>query len=488
MFFIDLVKFDEEQLLICLSKTILLISCNLLKCQNSIIVTSEGKEKLIHQKKRYTMIVQKKLIALFMIVIIIVFAQCNKNDGIVQNEKLDPVLVKEGKDIFRFDTFGDEDFWSGLLHLDKAIAGNGHGGYGPGVSPKTALAVGLKVDAEALPASVVNGIQTGAVNLDDPANTLALLKLNAVVGVKGTFNEDGTLKTIGITCAACHSTVDDSFAPGIGKRLDGWPNRDLNVGAIVSLTDNAQPIANMLHVDEGTLRTVLGMWGPGKFGAVLFMDGKALQPNGTVAANLIPAAFGLRNVSLTTYTGWGDISYWNAFVANLEMHGKGNFTDPRLNNSVKYPIAVENNFFNVINNPDLITSKLPALKAYQHSIDAPKPASNSYDMAAAGRGKGLFINKAKCATCHAPQFYKNPAAILHTAEEIGIDDFEAKRSPTGKYRTPPLEGLFARAKGGFYHDGRFATIPDVIKHYNSHLKLNLSVTEQQDLAEYLKSL
>jgi hypothetical protein len=280
--------------------------------------------------------------------------------------------------------------------------------------------------------------------------------------------------------------VDNSFAPGIGKRLDGWPNRDLNVGAIVSLTDNAQPIANMLHVDETTLRSVLGAWGPGKFAAVLFMDGKALKPDGSVAANLIPAAFGLKGVNLTTYTGWGDISYWNAFVGNLEMHGKGTFSDPRLNDPLKYPIAVENQFYNVVNNPDLITSKLPALKAYQHSIDAPKPPAGSFDPGAAGKGKALFLTKAKCVTCHAGSLLTDNS--LRLASEIGIDDFEAMRSPTGKYRTPPLGGLFARSKGGFYHDGRFATYLDVVNHYNSHFSLSLSASEKQDLVEYLKSL
>lgn len=434
------------------------------------------------------MIYKKQIIIALMLLVVVGFTQCKKGNDNNDPKVPDQTLVNEGKEIFRFDTFGDEDFWSNLLHIDKAVAGAANGGFGAGVSPKTALAVGLKVDAEALPANIVAGIQSGAVDLDDPATTLALLKLNSVVGVKGTFNENGSLKSIGITCAACHSTVDDSFAPGIGKRLDGWPNRDLNVGTIISLTDNAQPIANMLHVDEQTLRTVLGMWGPGKFGATLFMDGKALQPNGTVAANLIPAAFGLKDVSLTTYTGWGDISYWNAFVANLEMHGKGNFSDARLNDPIKYPIAVENGFFNVTNTPDLITSKLPALKAYQHSIAAPKPPAGSFDVAAAARGKALFINKAQCASCHSPQTYANTTTILKTPAEIGIDDFEAKRSPTGKYRTPPLEGLFARAKGGFYHDGRFATIPDVIDHYNNFKSLNLTSSEKQDLAEYLKSL
>src|SRR6185503_4719283 len=286
-------------------------------------------------------------------------------------------LVEQGKQIFRFDAFGDEDFWSGLLHIDKAILGVANGGFGAGVSPNDALAVGLKVDAEALTPEVVAGINSGAIRLDDPKSTIALLKLNAVVGVKGNFDETGALQSIGITCASCHSTVDNSFAYGIGKRLDGWPNRDLKVGGIISLTDNAQPIADMLHVSEATLRSVLSLWGEGRFPAILFMDGKAFRPDGQIAANLIPAAFGLKDIELTTYTGWGDISYWNSFVANLEMHGKGNFSDPRLNDPVKYPIAVENHFYNVVNNPDLITSKLPALRAYQHSLEAPKPPAGS---------------------------------------------------------------------------------------------------------------
>ncbi|MBL7697960.1 MAG: hypothetical protein JNK79_07370 [Chitinophagaceae bacterium] len=397
--------------------------------------------------------------------------------------------AKEGKQIFRFDTFGDEEFWSGLLHIDKAIAGANNGGFGPGVSPQTALAVGLKVDAEAIPAEVAAGIKSGAVKLDDPATTLTLLKLNAVIGVKGNFDEKGQqLKTIGITCAVCHSTVDNSFAPGIGRRLDGWPNRDLDVGAIISLTDNAQPIADLLHVDEPTLRTVLGEWGPGKFAAVLFMDGKALRPDGKVAANLIPAAFGLKDVALTTYTGWGDISYWNAFVANLEMHGKGNFRDTRLNDPVKYPIAVENGFFNVMNDPDLITSKLRALREYQHSLRVPRAAPGTYNFTAAAKGKSLFYGKAKCGTCHSEERYRHASTILSTAEEIGIDDFEAKRSPTGKYRITPLAGLSVRSKGGFYHDGRFPAIADVIDHYDKHMKLNLTSDEKNKLAEYLKSL
>ena len=216
------------------------------------------------------------------------------------------------------------------------------------------------------------------------------------------------------------------------------------------------------------------------------MEGKAFRTDGKVTANLIPAAFGLKGIDLATYTGWGDISYWNSFVANLEMHGKGNFSDPRLNDPIKYPIAVENRFYNVINSPDLITSKLPALRAYQHSIIAPKPPAGSFDVAAAGRGKSLFLTKAKCSNCHKSPLLTDNS--LREAAEIGIDDFEAMRSPTGKYRTPPLGGLFARSKGGFYHDGRFASYLDVINHYNDFMSLQLTNSEKQYLVEYLKSL
>jgi hypothetical protein len=440
---------------------------------------------------------KKQLLIALVMVMFIFFIQCSKilekpTSDLSDHNKKNPFgehnrsQVSDGKEIFRFDTFGDEDFWSCLLHIDKAIAGTSNGGFGAGVSPKTALAVGLKVDADALPPEVVAGIQSGAINLDDPATTIALLKLNAVLGVKGNFSSEGTLQSIGITCASCHSTVDNSFAPGIGKRLDGWPNRDLNVGAIISLTDNAQPIANLLHVDEQTLRNVLSLWGPGKFAAVLFMDGKAFRPDNKIAANLIPAAFGLRGIDLATYTGWGSIKYWNSFVGNLEMHGKGNFFDPRLDDPAKYPIAVENQFFNVMNTPDLITPKLDALRAYQHSIDAPKPPAGSFDRFAAARGRRIFFTNAKCDNCHKSPLYADN--VLHTGAEIGIDNFEAMRSPTGKYRTTPLGGLFAREKGGFYHDGRFATLLDVVNHYDRHNRLNLSRKEKTDLVQYLKSL
>ncbi|HEY4425554.1 MAG TPA: hypothetical protein VGN10_15195 [Pyrinomonadaceae bacterium] len=397
-------------------------------------------------------------------------------------------MLDEGKQTFRFDTFGDEAFWTDALQLNRAIAGANNGGVGPGVSPATALTVGLKVDSDALPQSLISQLKHGRVNLDDPATTLALLKLNAVVGVKGTFKADGSLQSVGITCALCHSTVDNSFAPGIGQRLDGWAARDLNVGAIVALSPNLTPVATLLGVDVPTVKTVLQSWGPGKFDAELFLDGKAFRPDGKSAATLIPPAFGLVGVNLHTWTGWGSVTHWNAFVANLEMHGQGTFYDPRLNDAVKFPIAAREGFGNVRSNPDLISPKLPALHFYQLAIPAPAAPAGSFDPAAAARGAALFNGQAKCAVCHVPPTFTEPGWNMHTAEEIGIDDFQAKRSPDERYRTSPLKGLWTHQKGGFYHDGRFATLREVIEHYNSFLGTNLTDQQKSDLVEYLKSL
>ncbi len=397
-------------------------------------------------------------------------------------------LIAEGRQIFRFDTFGDEDFWGGQLRLHEAIEGEQFGGVGPGVSPATALAVGLKVDVQALPKPLQNELRKGRVDLDDPAVTLALLKLNAVVGVTGFFNSDGSLSSIGITCALCHSSVDDSFAPGIGNRLDGWANRDLNVGAIIALSPDLSPFQNLLGVDRETVVTVLNSWGPGKFDAQLALDGKAFRPDGTTAATLIPPAFGLAGVNLHTSTGWGSVPYWNAFVATIEMHGKGSFYDPRLNNAEQFPVAAANGFGNIRSTPDLVTPKLPAVHAYQLSLLAPLPPAGSFDPAAAARGEALFTGKADCATCHVPPLYTEPGWNMHTPEEIGIDSFQADRSPDLAYRTTPLKGLWTHTQGGFYHDGRFATLLDVINHYDAHFDLGLTEAEKADLAEYLKSL
>lgn len=394
----------------------------------------------------------------------------------------------QGRQVFRYDTFGDEAFWGNTLQLHKAIEGAKFGGVGPGVSPKTALAVGLKVDVDALPPSIVNALKAGKVDLDDPATTLALLKLNAVVGVTGHFNPDGSLQSVGIQCALCHSTVDNSFASGIGHRLDGWPNRDLNVGAIIDLSPNLQPVADLLGVDVSTVHKVLQSWGPGKFDAELFLDGKAFQPDGRSAATLIPPAFGLAGVNLHTFEGWGSVTYWNAFVANLEMHGQGTFVDQRLNDPQKFPIATKAHFFDVRHTPDLVTPKLAALHYYQLGLKAPDPPAGSFDTAAAARGQALFMGKANCASCHVPPLFTEPGWDMHKASDIGIDDFQASRSPDDRYRTTPLKGLFAHAKGGFYHDGRFATLLDVVNHYNDFFKLGLSDREKGDLVEFLKSL
>jgi hypothetical protein len=277
-------------------------------------------------------------------------------------------MLERGREIFRYDTFGSQDFWGGTLQLHQAIEGSKPGGVGPGVSPKTALAVGLKVDMDALPPQLITALEKGQMNLDDPTVTLALLKLNSVVGVTGYFNDQGTLGSLGIQCAFCHSTVDNSFAPGIGHRLDGWPNRDLNVGAIVSLAPNLQPIADLLGVDVATVKSVLATWGPGCYDAELDKDGKALRPDGKRACTLIPPAYGLAGVNLHTWTGFGSIPYWNAYVAVTQMHGSGTFFDARLSDPTQYPVASKSGSWNVRGTPDLVTGELPALHFYQLAI------------------------------------------------------------------------------------------------------------------------
>jgi hypothetical protein len=292
-----------------------------------------------------------------------------------------------------------------------------------------------------------------------------------------------------LQCASCHSTVDDSFAPGIGKRLDGWPNRDLDVGAIVNLSPDLSAVANLLGVDEATVRTVITAWGPGKFDAELFLDGKGFRPDGKTAATLIPPAYGLAGVNLHTYTGWGSVPYWNAFVAVLEMHGQGNFFDSRLDDPVQFPVAARNGFGHVKVEHDRVTPKLAGLHLYQLSLPAPRPPRGSFEARAATRGARLFAGKAKCATCHMEPTFTDCGWNMHTADEIGIDAFQASRSPEKRfYRTTPLRGLWSHQKGGFYHDGRFSTLMDVVNHYNRTFSLDLSHSEKSDVVEYLKSL
>jgi len=422
-----------------------------------------------------------------------VFGEDHSSGG--ATSPVDPVadnaaaLIADGRQAFRFDTFGDEAFWSDALHLDEAVAGAANGGVGPGLSPAQALALGLKVDSEALEPALQQALLAGQVDLDDPATTLALLQREAVLGVHGTFDPTGQLQSLGIQCALCHSTVDDSFAPGIGVRRDGWANRDLDVGAIVTLAPDLSSVAALLGTDETTVRAVLHSWGPGKFDAQLFLDGQATKPGGGSSATLIPPAFGLGGINMHTSTGWGSVTYWNAFVANLEMHGQGTFYDPRLDDAFKFPVAAAAGSGHV--QPaleDRVTPALEALQFYQLALPIPEPPEGSFDPLAAQAGALVFNGVAQCARCHVPPLYSEPGWNMHTADEIGIDDFQAQRSPDGRYRTAPLRGLFSHARGGYYHDGRFATLADVVAHYDAEFALGLTAQDRDDLIEFLKSL
>ena len=393
-------------------------------------------------------------------------------------ERNEAELMSSGRQIFRFDTFGDERFWSDALKLHQAIAS--------GVSPATAFAVGLKLDVDMVPRTILSAIANRAIDLNDPANTVALIDAKAVIGVMP--GPGGARQSIGLTCALCHSNVDDSFAPGIGHRRDGWANRELNVGAIIALSPDLSAVANLLQIDQATVRTVLNSWGPGKFDAELFLDGKAFRPDGKTAATLLPPAFGLAGVNLHTYTGWGSVPYWNAFVANLEMHGSGTFYDPRLNNKDQFPVAARAGFGSVRQGDDGITARLAALQFYQLALPAPAPLRGSFDARAADHGQTLFNGAARCSSCHVPPLFTEPGWAMHTGAEIGIDDFQANRSPEHRYRTTPLKGLWTHQQGGFYHDGRYPTLLSVVQHYDQLFTLRLSDQDMFDLVEYLKSL
>lgn len=395
--------------------------------------------------------------------------------------------VVQGRKIFRYETFGDEAFWGGKLKLHQAIAGAAHGGVGPGISPATALDLGLKVDVDALPLTLRNKLRRGQVDLDDPATTLALLKLNAVIGVTGVFDSGGALSSVGIQCALCHSQVDDSFAPGIGRRLDGWANRDLDVGAIVAAAPDLSAMSSLLGVSDDALRGVLRGWGRGKFDAFVLLDGKATRPDGGSAAVMIPPLFGLEGVGLMTWNGWSGIGSWVPLVITLEMHGQGVFSDRRLGDATQFPIAAANGFNRVRSSPDLTTPKLAPLLAYVEALEPPRPPEGSFNRAAARRGEALFTGKARCSNCHVPPLYTLPGWNLVPATTIGIDSFQADRSPNHGYRPPPLRGVFTRT-GGFFHDGRFATVGDVVNHFNTQFGLGLTDAEKSDLTNFVKSL
>jgi hypothetical protein len=403
------------------------------------------------------------------------------NSDIRQN--VDDMLEK-GRAVFRFETFGDEVFWTDKLQLHKAIADKGAGGIGEGLSPKKALDLGLKVDIDVLPKFAKEAVAEGKL-LNDVDFTLTLLKLNAVVGVVAQF-EGNNLKSIGLTCAVCHSTVDSNT--GIGKRLDGWPNQDLNAGEIIAMAPDLTVFTEALDTDIETVKKVLKSWGPGKFDAELNFDGKGFRPDGKSAATIIPEAFGHIGHNNHTWTGGrGTVTYWNAYVANTQLMGQGIFYDPRLMNKEQYPIGAKLNLGNKRTTNDKVTDKLAALHFYQIAMPAPKPPKDSYNADAAKRGETIFNNKAQCATCHVPPIFTEPGWNTHTAEEIGIDDFQASRSPEKTYVTQGLKGMWIR-KRGFYHDGRFPKLIDVVNHYNNFKKLNLTEAEKNDLVEYLKSI
>ena len=407
--------------------------------------------------------------------LVISLSNCKKTDtdypqdagkGDLNLPPLDPELVNQGKDIFRYETFGDETTWTDVLKMNQVIE--------TAVDPTTALSVGLKVDASALPAEVLTGIQNGSISLTDPQTTLALLQLNAVVGVKGQVSttEGGKLKLdrVGITCALCHSTVDNSFAPGIGNRLDGYPNRDLDPGLIISLSPS-------LTAEQ---KAVYASWGKGKFDPRYNHDGL----NNPV---VIPPAYGLYGLPKAIFTGDGDIqhesvgpvAYWNRYVAVTEMGGHGKFSDSRIGLTID----------NTSGGADLVTDKLPALEAYEFSLNAPNAPIGSFDETAAARGKILFNSKAQCATCHSgPKFtdLTNGGKLHPQTASVATDKDYVNRSTTKQWRVTPLKGIWQHAP--YFHDGSAATLSAVVDKYNTSKNLGLSSQEKTDLTEYLKSL
>ena len=360
-----------------------------------------------------------------------------------------PKVIASGKQIFRFDTYGDEKFWTDTLHMNTIIQNN--------VDPTTALAVGLKVDADTLPPAVVQAIQAGQVDLHSPATTVLLLKLGAVVGVKATVDSNNNITRLGITCALCHSTVDNRIAPGIGSRLDGWPNRDLNPGAIIALSPAL----------TAAQKAVYNSWGAGKYDPRFNFDGQ----NGPT---VIPPAYGLAGIHSETFTGDGQqVAYWNQYVAVTQMHGLGSFSDPRLG-------------INIVQSPDSVAPQLPALQAYELSLAAPAPPAGSFDASAAARGKQIFEGQGKCSTCHVGSTFTDANQRLHQLSEIPTDSTYALRTATKMWRTSPLRGVWQHPP--YFHDGSAATLLDVVNRYDSAKGLKLSDQQKADLVQYLLSL
>lgn len=372
---------------------------------------------------------------------------CGDNQGPDTVYLDDATLISKGREVFRHETFGDEAYWTGTLRLNQVITDV--------LAPRMALTLGLKVDADALPDGL---IQTA--DLESTATTVALLKLDAVVGLKGTVvtdaNGQDTLIAVGVTCALCHSTVDDSTAPGVGHRLDGWPNRELDVGAIIARSPT-------LRTDQ---KLVYSSWGRGRFDPRYNQDGV----NGAV---VIPPAFGLERSPHATYTGDGDIRYWNDYAAVTQMGGRGSFVDDRIGVRRELPASTE----------DLVRPLLDPLRSYQFSLDVPPPPAGSYDGQAAARGRAVFGDS--CARCHARDAATS-SGDLHQPRETGMDPHYADRSATKAYRATPLRALWQHPP--YFHDGSGTTLEAVVDHYDSVLKLGLPAGAKTDLIEYLKTL
>jgi len=387
---------------------------------------------------------QSSITGLKIAVLAVALASCNTGPS-----GPSPEDIAAGKDIFRYNTFGDEKFWTDTLHMNTVVQ--------TAVDPTTALSVGLKVDADTLPAAVLQAIQAGQVDMHSPATTVTLLKLGAVVGIRATVDANNNVTRLGITCALCHSTVDDRITAGIGSRLDGWPNRQLNPGAIIALSPAL----------TAAQKAVYNSWGPGKYDARFNFDGKN-DPT------VIPPAYGLAGIHGETFTADGaEVKYWNRYVAVTQMHGQGNFSEPRLGIDVKQ-------------SPDLVAPLLDRLQAYELSLQAPPAHSGSFDATAAARGQVVFAGPGKCATCHVGNLFTDANVRLHPTSEIPTDATYALRSATKQWRTSPLKGVWQHPP--YFHDGSAATLADVVEHYNTSFTLKLTTQQKTDLVEYLKSL
>jgi hypothetical protein len=340
-------------------------------------------------------------------------------------------LVEAGRRVFRHGPSADQELWSDVLRLELALSK---------LLPADALALGLKVDSDALSPRLVADLRKGRLDLESPATMLELLRSQALVGVTAGFDGTGRLASVGLQCALCHSTVDDAVAPGFGRRLDGWANRDLDAGALLALAPELGPLAELLGTDEAGARAVLREYGPGRFDAALGLrDANAAEPE---VPALIPPVFGLAGSGRSASTHWDELVARLAAGVDRDTVSGGRAPDAR-----------------------------GALHAYQLALPAPPAPPGSFDFDAAGRGRALFHGRAGCADCHPPPLLGQPAG-----------------STPGHRTATPLGGLWTHADGGYYRDGRFESLGAVVEHYDAERALGLDAAERADLVEYLRSL